>query len=158
MCTRFSRFLAPVVCLLALSACAPLAIFADGSSSAYRGYKSSLGVKVASKEVNTLCLSPALRLVIWEFEGHFGKKVVMNSGFRTPWHNYAVGGANSSYHMKCMAADFFIPSVPKSQLIAFARRQGLVGGLGCYPGRKFIHVDVRSRPWGQSGPVTFSGC
>ena len=50
--------------------------------------------------------------------------------------------------MKCMAADFFIPGVEKSRLIAFAYRNSLVGGLGCYPGRTFIHIDVRDRPAG----------
>lgn len=158
MSLKFNRFIAPLLCVLALSGCAPMAVFADGSSPAYHSYRSTLGVKVASNNVNTLCLSPALRVLIWDFEGHFGKKVVMNSGFRTPWHNYAVRGAKSSYHMKCMAADFFIPGVSKSQLVAYAKRNGVIGGLGCYPGRKFIHVDVRDRPNGYREPVTFKGC
>lgn len=135
-----------------------MALFANGWGSEYDPYKSNLGVYVASSKVNTLCLSPGLRLLIWDFEGYFGKKVVMNSGYRTPWHNDAVSGARDSYHMKCMAADFHIPGVSKQKLIAYAMRNGRVGGLGCYPGRKFIHVDVRSRPRGYSGPVTFSGC
>lgn len=131
-----------------------MALFASGS----KGYKSSLGVQVASSKVNTVCLSPTLRLAIWEIEGHFGKKVVMSSGYRTPWHNYSVGGAKTSYHMKCMAADFFIPNVSKAKLVAFAKKVGLVGGIGCYPGRKFIHIDVRSRPRGYRQPVLFKGC
>lgn len=79
----------------------------------------------------------------------------MNSGYRTPWHNHDVGGASRSYHMKCMAADFFIPGVPRRELVRFARQEPLVGGLGCYKGRRFIHIDVRSRP--AKGPVTW-GC
>ncbi|UJQ95594.1 YcbK family protein [Mariluticola halotolerans] len=150
--------LAIIVCLALLSGCAPLALFANGWGNEYSPYKSNLGVYVASDSVNTLCLSPALRLVIWNFEGFFGKKVVMNSGYRTPWHNYAVGGADGSLHKKCMAADFFIPGVSKNKLIAYAMRDGIVGGLGCYPGKKFIHVDVRQRPRGHKGPVTFNGC
>lgn len=150
--------IALVTSCLILSGCIPMAMFADGSGREYNAYTSNLGVYVASNSVNTLCLSPALRLLIWDFEGYFGKKVVMNSGYRTPWHNAAVGGASSSYHMKCMAADFHIPGVSKSKLIAYAMRNHGVGGLGCYPGRKFIHVDVRSRPRGYGKPVTFSGC
>lgn len=146
--------IAIILCVVLLSACAPLAFFAGS----HRGYKSSLGVQVSNRDVNTLCLSPALRLAIWDFEGFFGKKVVMNSGYRTPWHNYSVGGATRSYHKKCMAADFFIPGVSKRKLIAYAMRNNLVGGLGCYPGRKFIHIDVRSRPRGHKGPVRFKGC
>jgi uncharacterized protein YcbK (DUF882 family) len=57
-----------------------------------------------------------------------------------------------------MAADFYIPGVDKRELIAFAMRSSSVGGLGCYPGRQFIHVDVRDRPRGYNRPVTFSGC
>lgn len=143
---------------LFLSGCVPMAMFANGSGPAYQGYGSSFGVYVASNQVNTLCLSPALRFAIWDIEGHFGRKVIMNSGYRTPWHNNDVGGARDSYHMKCMAADFFIPGVPKPALIAYAKRVDLIGGLGCYPGRKFIHIDVRNRPPGYRGPVTFRGC
>lgn len=153
------RFTAALVALcLSLSGCAPMAMFASGGGKEYAGYRTNLGVYVTGSQVNTLCLAPTLRLAIWDIEGHFGKKVVMNSGYRTPWHNAAVGGAESSYHMKCMAADIFIPGVSKDRLIAYVKRVGLVGGLGCYPGRKFIHIDVRGRPHGYRGPVTFSGC
>jgi len=128
-----------------------MAMFASSS-----GYKTNMGVQVAHGDVNTLCLSPSLRWAIWEIEGHFGKKVVMTSGYRTPWHNEAVGGAKSSYHMKCMAADLFVPGVDKRELVRFAANLKTVGGLGCYPGRKFIHIDVRSRPRGWNRPVTFN--
>ena len=97
-------------------------------------------------------------MAIWDFEGHFGRKVVMNSGFRDAHYNAKVGGASRSFHTKCMAADFYIPGVPKAQLIAFAMGNGYVGGLGCYPGRTFIHIDVRERPRGYRRPVTFNGC
>ena len=42
--------------------------------------------------------------------------------------------------------------------IAYAMSNGLVGGLGCYPNQRFIHIDVRERPAGYTRPVTFSGC
>lgn len=147
-----------VASVLALSGCVPMALFANGNGKEYSSYRTNWGVKVASNKVNAFCLVPALRLAIWDIEGRFGKKVVMNSGYRTPAHNSDVGGSDDSYHKKCMAADFFIPGVPKSELIAYARNVSLVGGLGCYPSQNFIHIDVRSRPWGARGPVTFSGC
>ena len=149
--------LAILVCALALAACMPMAMFASGSGAAYAGKRSDWGTYVSSKEVNALCLAPKLRFLIWEFEGQFGRKVIMNSGFRDGQHNSAAGGADNSYHTKCMAADFYIPGVDKQQLIAFAMRSS-AGGLGCYPGRQFIHVDVRDRPRGYNRPVTFSGC
>ncbi|MBO9590890.1 D-Ala-D-Ala carboxypeptidase family metallohydrolase [Devosia sp.] len=142
----------------ALAACVPMAMFANGSGAGYSGLRADWGTYVSSREVNAFCLSPQLRFLIWEFEGHFGKKVVMQSGYRDNYHNNAAGGADNSYHTKCMAADFYIPGVDKSRLIEFAMRTSAVGGLGCYPGRNFIHVDVRDRPRGYNRPVTFSGC
>ena len=124
----------------------------------YDKYSQRNGLFVANASVDTSCISPKLRRVIQSFEGKFGRKIVVNSGYRDPIHNLLVSGADGSYHMKCMATDFFIPGVPKSQLIAFAMRNSAVGGLGCYSGREFIHVDVRERPHGWRKPVTFSGC
>jgi len=146
------------VMVLLLSACAPMAMFASASGPGYSGLQSNFGTLVTSSNVDTFCLSPKLRLAIWDFEGYFGKKVVMSSGYRSPSHNAAVGGAESSMHMRCEAADFYIPGVDKARLIAYAMGNGLVGGLGCYPGQNFIHIDVRDRPRGYTRPVTFSGC
>jgi uncharacterized protein YcbK (DUF882 family) len=60
--------------------------------------------------------------------------------------------------MKCLAAGFYSGGVPKAALIAHAMQLDSVGGLGCYPNRPFIHVDVRDRSRGAKRPVTFSGC
>ncbi|MCF6344272.1 MAG: D-Ala-D-Ala carboxypeptidase family metallohydrolase [Devosiaceae bacterium] len=152
------KFLTSIFLILALGACVPLAIFADGSSKNYNGYKKDFGTYVASSNVNAFCLTPSLRYVLWEFEGYFGKKIVMNSGYRSPWYNSKIGGARRSLHKKCMAADFFIPGVSKAKLIAYAKRNRMIGGLGCYPGKKFIHIDVRDKPRGYKTAVEFSGC
>jgi zinc D-Ala-D-Ala carboxypeptidase len=152
------RLVMALVAAALLGGCVPLAIFASGSGSGYRGLKQDWGTYVSHDKVNAFCLTPKLRLALLSFEGYFGKKIVMSSGYRDPFHNGKVGGADGSYHMKCMAADFYIPGVSKQKLIAFAHRENLVGGLGCYPGREFIHIDVRDRPRGWRKPVTFSGC
>ena len=158
MHTTARSIAALVITAFMLAACAPLAMFASSSGAGYAGKRNDWGMFVSSREVNAFCITPKLRFLIWEFEGYFGKKVIMNSGYRDDQHNSAAGGADNSYHTKCMAADFYIPGVDKSQLIAFALNSGSVGGLGCYPGRQFIHVDVRDRPRGYNRPVTFSGC
>ncbi|MDB5505976.1 MAG: hypothetical protein JWR75_614 [Devosia sp.] len=152
-----NRIAIVIFCALALSGCLPMAMFA-GAGQGYGGLSQSAGTFVTGKNVNATCLSPKLRLAIWEFEGYFGKKIIMSSGYRDPAHNASVGGVDNSFHVKCMAADFYIPGIAKERLIAFAARLNLVGGLGCYPGRSFIHVDVRDRPQGYARPVTFSGC
>ena len=147
------RILLGVFLALTLSACA-----LAPSRNLYAGYSQNYGTYVANSGVDTFCLVPNLRLAIWGIESFFGRKVVVSSGYRNPWHNADVGGKDDSYHMKCMAADLFVPGVEKSRLIAYAYRNPMVGGLGCYPGRSFIHIDVRDRPRGWSHPVTFSGC
>ena len=147
-----------LACTLALTGCMPMAMFANSNGASYSGKGNSFGTFVSSREVNAFCIPPKLRFLIWDFEGHFGKKVIMNSGYRDDQHNSSAGGQDNSYHKKCMAADFYIPGIDKSQLIAYAMRNDGVGGLGCYPGRSFIHIDVRDRPRGYSRPVTFSGC
>jgi uncharacterized protein YcbK (DUF882 family) len=147
------RLIAALCCASLLSGC-----FFFGGPANYGGYLTSRGMYVASTDVDNSCLSPKLRLAIWSFESEFGRKIVMTSGHRDPIHNILAGGQDQSYHMRCMAADFFIPGVDKGRLIAFAMHNSLVGGLGCYPGRGFIHVDVRDRPRGWNRPVTFMGC
>ncbi len=154
---KFPTLVSAAALALSLGGCLPLAMFAQAGS-AYNGYRQNFGTYVASTEVNAFCLTPKLRLAIWNFEGQFGRKIVLSSGYRDGGHNEAAGGREHSYHMKCMAADFFIPGVSKEQLIAYAKSLDLVGGLGCYPGQNFIHMDVRERPRGYRGPVLFSGC
>ncbi len=151
------RIFAVIAASLLLAGCFPLFLFAS-SGDGYRSYGQNWGTYVSGSHVDTFCMTPKLRFLLWDIEGHFGKKVVVSSGYRNPWHNAAVGGQDQSYHVKCMAADLFIPGVEKRRLIAFAMRHGAVGGLGCYPGRSFIHIDVRDRPRGYNRPVTFSGC
>ena len=148
------RLIVALCCASLLSGC----FFVGDGGKLYSGYGQRGGMFLASSDVDNSCISPKLRAAIGIFERHFGRKIVMNSGYRDPIRNVIAGGLDSSYHMRCMAADFFIPGVSKRSLIAFAMRNKAVGGLGCYPGRDFIHVDVRDRPRGWSKPVTFSGC
>ena len=109
---------------LFLAGCLPMAMFASGGGAGYSGLKQDWGTYVSSNNVNALCISPKLRFVIWEFEGRFGRKVVMSSGYRNPFHNASVGGADNSYHTKCMAADFYIPGVSKGEQSGSKRSRG----------------------------------
>jgi zinc D-Ala-D-Ala carboxypeptidase len=147
------RVLLAIMSVVLLAGCA-----ISPARNLYAGYRTDFGTYVANGGVSTFCFLPQLRLALWSIESHFGRRVVVSSGYRDPLHNWSVGGKDDSYHMKCMAADIFIPGVNKSSLIAFVYGNNLIGGLGCYPGRGFIHIDVRSRPSGWSHPVTFSGC
>src|SRR5689334_22110326 len=93
--------LAALALTLSLGGCLPMALFAQGG---YSGFRQNFGTYVASDEVNAFCLTPKLRFAIWEFEGQFGRRIVLNSGYRDEYHNQKAGGMDNSFHKKCMAA------------------------------------------------------
>lgn len=72
----------------------------------------------------------------------------ITSGYRTPEHNAALkGAASNSLHMQGKAADIFVPGIEVSALSRLVKAIG-VGGVGIYPRRKFVHVDVGNfRSW-----------
>lgn len=70
----------------------------------------------------------------------FDKPIHINSGFRTPQHNEEVGGAESSSHLKGLAADIACTnSKDRFELIDIFLDLGVnrIGIAGT-----FIHVDV----------------
>jgi len=54
--------------------------------------------------------------VLQPVRDHFGKGVKVNSGYRSPESNAAVGGSRTSDHCKGQAADIEIPGVPNAEL------------------------------------------
>ena len=54
--------------------------------------------------------------VLQPVRNHYGKGVKVNSGFRHPDVNKAVGGSTTSDHCKGMAADIEIPGVANAEL------------------------------------------
>jgi len=149
------RLIVALCCTSLLAGCFSLG---GGAPASYNGYVQRYGMYLASTDVDNSCISPKLKTMLGSFERKFGRKVVLNSGYRDPIRNILAGGQDSSFHMKCMAADIFIPGIDKRTMIAFAMKNPQVGGLGCYPGHNYIHVDVRDRPRGWGKPITFSGC
>ena len=66
---------------------------------------------VQVENLKTLC-----EKVLQPVRNHFGKGVKVNSGFRHPQVNAAVGGSKTSDHCKGMAADIEIPGVANGDL------------------------------------------
>ena len=54
--------------------------------------------------------------VLQPVRDHYGKGVKVNSGYRSPDVNAAVGGSRTSDHCKGQAADIEIPGVPNAEL------------------------------------------
>ena len=87
-------------------------------------------------------ISPELVEILEKIRAHFGRPVHINSAYRTPAKNKAVGGAAQSQHMYGLAADITIQGVTPSQIASYAETllPG-TGGIGIY--KSFCHVDVR---------------
>ena len=91
----------------------------------------------------------SLAALLQKIRDHFGRPVVITSGYRTAAHNKSVGGAKSSQHLLGRAADIQVAGVSVEDVAAYA--ESLMpdwGGVGRYPvkaGRAtgWVHVDTR---------------
>lgn len=87
-------------------------------------------------------LSTELVAVLELVRHHFGKPVVVNSGYRCETHNKNVGGAPKSKHLLGIAADIRISGVKPKEVYDFLG--GVFPdqyGIGLYD--SFTHIDVR---------------
>lgn len=77
-----------------------------------------------------------------------GVPVIVNSAYRSPEHNAAVGGAKGSLHMSGVAFDVSMANHDPHGFEGAARAVGFTG-FGFYPRSNFIHVDTgEAREWG----------
>lgn len=110
--------------------------------------QSVTGLLVQNPSVETSCFKPRLVNMLREAEAHFGKRIVVTSGFRDPEHNHRVGGAKHSQHLSCDAADIQMVGVSKWDLARYFRARADIGGVGTYCSTNSIHVDIgRRRDW-----------
>ena len=95
----------------------------------------------------------SLAALLQKIRDHFGRPVVITSGYRTAAHNAAVGGSKSSQHLLGRAADFHVEGVPVAAVAAYA--ETLLpsrGGIGRYPkdvahpkrSTGWVHIDTRA--------------
>lgn len=106
------------------------------------------GLLVQRDTVDTACLRPPLLAVLKKIEEHYGRKLVVTSGYRSRVHNAAARGAHNSLHMFCAAADVQMPGVSKWELAAYARSMTGRGGVGTYCYTKSVHIDIGpERDW-----------
>ncbi|WP_457151857.1 D-Ala-D-Ala carboxypeptidase family metallohydrolase [Mesorhizobium sp. P5_C1] len=106
------------------------------------------GLLKQNESVDVACLKPSLVRVLKTIEGHYGRKMMVTSGYRDPARNRRANGAKNSLHMYCAAADIQVPGVSKWELANYIRSMPGRGGVGTYCHTESVHVDVGpERDW-----------
>ncbi len=106
------------------------------------------GLLRQNESVDVACLKPSLVRVLKTIEGHYGRKMVVTSGYRDMARNRRANGAKNSLHMYCAAADIQVPGVSKWELANYIRTMPGRGGVGTYCHTESVHVDVGpERDW-----------
>lgn len=77
----------------------------------------------------------------------WGMPMVVNSAYRSFGHNQRVGGSPRSWHMAGSAFDIVVATELQNAFVRLARQCGFTG-IGRYPGRRFVHIDLGpEREW-----------
>jgi len=84
----------------------------------------------------------------------YGHPMPVSSGYRCPRHNAAVGGAATSAHLLCAAADVRVEDSALRRRFVEAAIRSQIPGIGVYPSH--VHIDIEDRPvpvlwWGKYG-------
>lgn len=95
-------------------------------------------------------------VVLDQIREDLGKPITLNSTYRSPRYNRAVGGEPNSFHMRFMAIDFSADcSAEHLHVVATAQRGRIfrmpgnggtfrfAGGIGLYVKSGFVHIDCR---------------
>lgn len=85
-----------------------------------------------------------------EIREYYNKSIVINSGYRCPSHNKAVGGASKSRHMYGDAVDFIVKDIPTKEVFKHVlqtyNNKPFGIALSINPNdefKGFVHLDTR---------------
>lgn len=101
-----------------------------------------------------ILICPETVIVLQAVRDYFGQPITITSGYRTPSHNKAVGGAASSQHVVGTAVDFKVQNVPTWAVAAFLEDCYPTHGIGKYS--TWVHLDSRGHKtyWRDKGNNT----
>jgi zinc D-Ala-D-Ala carboxypeptidase len=80
-----------------------------------------LGIDNFPSATEQAALKAVCENIVEKVRAHFGKPVYINSGYRCPALNAAVGGAGNSQHCKGEAIDMEIPGMANADLAKWVR-------------------------------------
>lgn len=89
-----------------------------------------------------IAIDPRLIEILVQLHTLYGKPIELVSGHREP---LTIGTKKTSQHALGRAADIRIPGVGIEELKRVAMKLG-ARGIGLYPEKGFVHVDVRQKP------------
>lgn len=109
--------------------------------------------ELACRGTGRLMVVPAAMDKLQALRDRLGKPLIINSGYRSPEHNRAVGGAKGSKHMEGIAFDVSMSNHDPVTFIEAAKAVGF-RAIGTYPRQNFVHVDARPNEarWGRPFP------
>jgi zinc D-Ala-D-Ala carboxypeptidase len=85
-------------------------------------------------------IDPRLVELVRRLEERIGQRLKINSGYRCEAHNAAVGGSETSSHLKGLAVDVAVDGSRQRYQIIHAAIQEEIHRIGI--GRSFIHMDI----------------
>ena len=74
---------------------------------------------------------------------HFRNRVNILVGYRCPELIEEMGSFRKSYHGRGQAVDITVNNVSPEKLFVFCESVPQINGVGFYPEKKFVHIDVR---------------
>ena len=132
--------------------------FRDVPESAWR-WPSFSPAEIACRGTGAIKISAEAMDKLQALRNRLGKPLIVRSGYRSPSHNRAVGGAPASKHMLGTAFDIAMSNHDPAAFEAAARAVGFLG-FGYYPRSGFMHIDLGpARSWGEpfsARPVPFA--
>ena len=107
------------------------------------------------------CPPQALIDVLENIREHFGKPVIINSGYRCKEHNAKVGGAPASRHTFGDAVDIRVSDTKTMDVYNYViqtfddRPYGIAKKIIADPFRGFVHIDTRGKKarWNYPGSL-----
>jgi hypothetical protein len=126
--------------------------FRDVPESAWR-WPSFSPAEIACRGTGAIKINTEAMDKLQSLRNRLGKPLIVRSGYRSPSHNRAVGGAPASKHMQGTAFDIAMSNHDPVAFMAAARAVGFLG-FGTYPRSGFMHIDLGpARSWGEPFPV-----